>query len=158
MVHRPVLAISDFRSLAEFRYQIRRFVRFSEQAAREAGLEPQHYLFLLAVKGLPQDVRGSVGELAERMQLQHHSTVELVNRLEKQGLVHRKRSPKDRREVLISITAKGEKLVGELAMNHKRHLAQEGPELLQALRKVLGSGAKRSAAKERKTAQKPGDR
>jgi DNA-binding MarR family transcriptional regulator len=144
MIDEHDVGISDYRALAAFRYQIRRFLRFSEETAREAGIEPQQYLVMLAVKGLPEGVRGRVAEIAERLQLQHHSTVELVDRLEKQALVQRKRSPVDRREVLVSITTKGEKLLRELATKHKQQLKQDGPELLQSLRKVLGSSAKKS--------------
>lgn len=127
----------DFRALAEFRYQVRHFLRFSEGAAREAGLEPQHYLMMLAIKGLPAGMRSRVGELAERMQLQHHSTVELVDRLARQKLVQRQRSSDDRREVLVTLTEKGEKLVRQLAMAHKQHLQSEGPKLLKVLRTVV---------------------
>lgn len=136
-------AISEYRALATFRYHIRRFLRFSEEAARKAGIEPQQYLLMLAVKGLPEGVRATVGEVAERLQLQHHSTVELVNRMEKQGLAQRQPSPADRREVLVCITTKGEKLVRRLAAKHQLQLKENGPELLHALRKVLGAGAKR---------------
>src|SRR5690242_18367654 len=94
----------DFRALAEFRYQIRKFLRFSEEAARSAGLEPQQHQLLLAVKGMPDGMRPRIGEIADRLQIQHHSTVELVDRLEKNGFVSRKRSDRDRREVLIALT------------------------------------------------------
>ena len=137
---------SDFLALAEWRYRIRLFLRFSEGAAREAGLEPQHYLFMLALKGLPEGVRARIGELAERLQLQHHSTVELVDRLERNGLVQRKRSPQDRREVLLTLTPRGEKLVRKLARTHKEHLQTEGPALLKALSRIVGSTGKKRQA------------
>jgi len=126
----------DFIGLAEFRYRLRRFLRFSEEAARAAGIQPQQYQFLLAIKGLPEGVRSRIGELAERMQLQHHSTVELVDRLEKQGLVQRRRSAEDRREVLVSLTARGDKLVRELAVRHIDELRTAAPPLITALRRV----------------------
>jgi DNA-binding MarR family transcriptional regulator len=75
------LSLADYQALAEFRYLLRRFLHFSEQEARAAGLEPQQHQMLLAIKGLPADKAASVGELAERLQLQHHSTVELINRM-----------------------------------------------------------------------------
>jgi DNA-binding MarR family transcriptional regulator len=128
----------DYGALAEFRYQIRRFLRFSEEAAREAGVEPQQYQLLLAVKGLPPGARARVGELAERLQIQHHSAVELVDRMEKQGLALRKRSPEDRREVLVALTAKGERLLQELALHHLEELRTAAPELTASLRKVIG--------------------
>ncbi len=136
----------DYIALAEFRFQIRRFLRFSEQAARTAGIEPQQYQFLLAVKGLPESVRPKIGELAERMQLQHHSTVELVDRLEKQGFVQRKRSAEDRREVLISLTSKGEKLLRELAMHHINELRTAAPQLAAALRRLAAKPVARSTS------------
>jgi len=80
------LRLADYEALAELRYQIRRFLHFSEQASRTAGLEPRQHQLLLALKGLPKDTRPRIGELAERLQIQHHSTVELVNRLANGGL------------------------------------------------------------------------
>ena len=88
---------ADFESLAEMRYQIRRYLRFSEEASRAAGLEPRQYQLMLAIKGLPKNVRPRIGELAERLQIQHHSTVELVNRLAAGGYVRRHRAGDDRR-------------------------------------------------------------
>src|SRR5581483_8264797 len=102
---------SDYESLAELRYQIRRFLRFSEQASRKAGLEPRQHQLILALKGLPKGVRPRIGGLAVRLQIQHHSTVELVNRLAARGLVKRQRGGADRREVLLSLTPKGEKIL-----------------------------------------------
>src|SRR4029453_19373862 len=77
----------DFKAMAELRYQIRRFLRFSENAAREAGIEPQQHQLLLAVRGLPGGLKPTIGVLAERMQLQHHSTVELIDRLVDRGFL-----------------------------------------------------------------------
>lgn len=131
------LTLPDYQALAEFRYQIRRFLRFSEQAARSGGLEPRQYQVLLAIKGLPESVRPRVAELAERLQIQHHSTVELANRLAAAGYVKRHRGGDDRREVLLSLTAKGEKVLRQLALHHKEELLTNGPELLRALKRVL---------------------
>src|SRR5512146_1158058 len=97
---------TDYRALAEFRYQIRRFVRFSERAARAAGVEPQQHQLMLAVKGMPEDEQATISNLAERLQIQHHSTVELVDRLVNRSLVTRKRGAEDRRQVLVQLTAK----------------------------------------------------
>ena len=130
----------DYRALAAFRYSIRKFLRFSEEAAREAGIEPQHHQLMLALKGLPDGTRATVGELAERLQIQHHSSVELINRLVEQGLVQRKRSGQDRRQVLISLTARGERMLRELSIHHRRELQASAPELIAALRSVLGGG------------------
>lgn len=127
----------NYRALAEFRYQIRRFLRFSEETARAAGLEPQQYQLLLALKGLPQGVRGRIGEVAERLQIQHHSTVELVDRLARRGLVRRRRGHDDRREVLLDLSAKGDRVLRELALRNREELREMGPGLVSALQKVL---------------------
>lgn len=127
----------DFHALAEFRYQIRRFLHFSETAARAAGVEPQQHQFLLSVKGLPEEVRPTVRNLAERMQVQHHSAVELIDRLEKAGLVLRRRSEMDRREVLVELTAKGERLLRDLSLHHQDELRNSGPALAQSLRRLI---------------------
>jgi len=129
----------DYRALAEFRYQIRRFIRFSERAARAAGLEPQQHQLLLAVKGLPDGSRATIGEVAERLQIQHHSTVELVDRLEKNGYVLRKRAGDDRREVLLQLTTKGDKVLRELSVSHQDELRTAGPALVAALKKMMGN-------------------
>lgn len=136
----------NYRAMAEFRYQIRRFLRFSEQAARAAGLEPQQYQLLLALKGMGDESDHRIGEIAERLQIQHHSTVELVDRLTRRALVRRRRSNADRREVLLDLTAKGEKLLQELALHHRAELRESGPALISALRKALhGAGAGEAA-------------
>jgi DNA-binding MarR family transcriptional regulator len=127
----------DYESLAELRYQIRRFLRFSEDIARAAGLEPHQHQLMLALKGLPQGVRPRVRELAERLQIQHHSTVELVNRLAAGGYVHRERGEKDRREVLLSLTPKGEKILKELSLHHRAELRTQGPILIAALKRGI---------------------
>ena len=98
------LTLSDYESLAELRYQIRCFLSFSEQAARAAGLEPRQHQLMLGLKGLPRGARPTIGELAERLQIQHHSAVELVNRLAATGYLRRTRGGEDRREVLVSLT------------------------------------------------------
>jgi DNA-binding MarR family transcriptional regulator len=134
------LEVNDYRALAALRYQIRKFLRFSEEAAREAGVEPQHHQLMLAIKGLPPGTPATVGELAERLQIQHHSSVELINRLVEQKLVQRTRSSQDRRQVIISLTGRGERLLRELSLHHRRELQARAPELIAALRSILGSG------------------
>jgi DNA-binding MarR family transcriptional regulator len=131
------LAATDYQALAELRYQIRRFLHFSEEAARDAGLEPRQHQLLLALKGLPKGVRPRIGELAERLQIQHHSTVELVNRLAAGGYVRRQRGGEDRREVLLALTLKGERVLRELTLHHKMELRTQGPILLAAMRNVI---------------------
>ena len=126
-----------YESLAELRYQIRRFLHFSEQASRAAGLEPQQHQFMLALKGLPKGTRPRVGELAERLQLKHHSTVELINRLAAAGLVSRHRAENDRRAVLVTLTAKGEKILRTLSLHHRSELRAQGPALIAALKRAI---------------------
>lgn len=148
---KKTLTLDDYQSLAEFRYQIRRYLRFSERAVRNAGLEPRQYQLLLALKGLPANVRPRVGELAEQLQIQHHSAVELLDRLEQSGLVRRKRGTVDRREVLIAITPAGERLIRDLVLHHRAEVSSRGPALIDALQRVL-DGARKSdnPSKQRK--------
>jgi DNA-binding MarR family transcriptional regulator len=129
--------VADYESLAELRHQIRRFLNFSEQAAREAGLEPRQHQLMLTLKGLPAGTRPRIGELAERLRIQHHSAVELVNRLAAGNYVRRHRSSEDRREVLLTLTSKGEKILRELSLHHKAELRMRGPALVAALKRVM---------------------
>ena len=123
----------DYAALAELRYQIRRFLRFSEEASRAAGLEPQQHQLLLALKGLPADRMPTVGTLAERLQLQHHSAVELVDRSVQRGLVRRLRGTADQRQVFIRLTAKGERTLRDLSVHHRDILREAGPGLAEVL-------------------------
>ena len=134
---KKTLALSDYRELAELRYQARRFLHFSKQAAQQLGLEPQQHQLMLALKGLPLGIRPTIGTLAERLQLQHHSTVELVNRLSVGGLVPRHRGGEDRRQVLLALTAKVEKILRELSVGHKAELRTRGPALVSALERAM---------------------
>jgi DNA-binding MarR family transcriptional regulator len=131
------LTLSDYEALAELRYQIRRFLAFSEQAARAAGLEPRQHQLLLGLKGLPAKARPTIGELAERLQIQHHSAVELVNRLSAAGYIRRARAGEDRREVLLSLTPRGEKVLRKLSLHHRAELRSAGPALVKALRRAM---------------------
>ncbi len=135
---RAHLSTSEFQALAEFRYQIRRFLRFSEDQARASGIEPQQHQLLLAIKGLPDGAKPTIGELAARMLIRHHSAVELVNRLADHGAVERVPAEKDHREVLVRLTPKGEKLLHSLSVAHHEELRGAGPELMKTLSKVLG--------------------
>jgi len=148
------LTLSDYQALAEFRYQIRRFLHFSEQVVKKSGLERGQYQLMLAIKGMPSDVRPRIRELANRMQIRHHSAVELVNRLEAGGFVHRTRAQDDRREVLIALTPKGEKVLGELALHHHDELRSSGPELVTALRRVMHEGSDPSLPRSANSAKK----
>lgn len=133
----------EYRALAEFRYRIRVFLNGSEQAARAAGLEPQQYLLLLAVRGLPLGREASIRELAERMQLRHHSVVELVDRLERRLLLRRERSRVDRRQVLVHLTPRGERIILRLAKQRLDELRTAAPALVRALNAIVTpSGAR----------------
>ena len=112
----------DFEVLADFRYQIRKFVRFSEQIARRHGITPRQYLLLLHVKGYPGRDWATIGELAERLQAKHHGVVALVSRCEKQGFVERRRSSEDRRRIEIHLLENGERVLDELARLHRTEL------------------------------------
>lgn len=139
------LTSSDYEALAEFRYRIRRFLHFSERVVKQAGLERGQYQLMLAIKGMREGTRPRIRELAERMQIRHHSAVELVNRLEAGRFVQRSRGRDDRREVLLALTAKGERVLEELALHHQDELRGAGPELVAALRRVMGEGAERAS-------------
>jgi DNA-binding MarR family transcriptional regulator len=132
----------DYAALAEVRYEIRCFLAFSERAARAARIEPQQHQALLAIEGLPGRMSPTVSALAERLQIHHHSAVELINRLEAKGLMRRSHDAQDRREVLLSLTRKGEKLLRGLAAAHQEELQTAGPRLLRALGKIVRAGNK----------------
>ena len=134
------LTLSDYQALAEFRYQIRRYLHFSEQVVKKAGLERGQYQLMLAIKGMPDGVRPRIRELANRMQIRHHSTVELINRLEAGGYVRRERAQDDRREVLLALTPKGERVLSELAMHHHNELRTAAPSLVASLRRLMHGG------------------
>jgi DNA-binding MarR family transcriptional regulator len=131
------LTLADYQALAEFRYQIRKFFHFSEQAVQAAGLERGQYQLMLAIKGMPDGLRPRIRDVANRMHIQHHSAVELINRLEAGGYVHRERAEDDRREVLLVLTPKGEKVLSELALHHHEELRSSAPGLVAALRRVM---------------------
>ncbi len=131
------LSLADYRALAEFRYQIRRFLRFSEDAARSAGIEPQHHQLMLAVKGMPAGKRARVADLAERLQLHHNSVVELVGRLAEKGLVERHRDREDRREVTVRLTRRGQRILKDLTIYHRDELRSTAVALAGAVSKLI---------------------
>ena len=130
------LTLNDYRALAEFRYQIRTFLHFSDRAVEAKGLERGQYQLMLAIKGAPPGERTRIRDVANRMQIQHHSAVELINRLERGGYVERERGLEDRREVFLELTAKGERVLAELALHHHEELKNAAPKLVAALRRV----------------------
>jgi len=127
------MSMTDYRALAELRYQIRRYLRFSEQAARQVGLVPQQHQLLLALKGLPAGRKATISELAERLQIQHHSTVELIDRLVERGLIKRLRDEVDQRRVIIHLTPQGEQILRRLSLLHRHELQLAGPAFVRAL-------------------------
>lgn len=116
------LAKRDFEALAQFRFGIRRYLRFSEETVRQDGLTPQQYQLLLALKGFPGRDWATVRELADRLQLRHHSVVELVNRAQGQGLIERATDPGDGRVVRVLLTRSGERVLGRLSALHRDEL------------------------------------
>lgn len=120
-------------ALAEFRYALRQFFAFSERAADEAGLSPQQYQALLAIKGAPEGSELGIQEIAARLMIRHHSAVELVNRLEKNGFVVRMKSKVDARRVQVRTTPKTERIMDGLAAAHLRELKGIRPVLDQLL-------------------------
>jgi DNA-binding MarR family transcriptional regulator len=125
--------MEGYRQLAEFRYRIRHFLHFSEEAARAAHIEPQQHQLMLAIKGLPEGMRPTVTTLSERLCLRHHSTVELIDRLVERGAAVRRHGTEDRREVLVELTPLGEQLLRKLSLLHQRELRSLGPALIEAL-------------------------
>ncbi len=117
-----MLTKSQFEALSEFRYQLMRFLHFSENAAKELGLTPLQYLSLLHIQGYPGRNWATVGELAERLQMSHHATVALLTRSEKLELVERRKNESDRRKVEVHLTTKGREYLQQLAQQHKTEL------------------------------------
>ncbi len=149
MIDHNDLTLSDYQALAEFRYQLRRFLRFSEQAARQAGLEPRHHQLMLAVKGAPDATSPRIAYLAEQLQIQHHSAVELVDRLARKGLITRKRNGPDRREVHVRLTARGERVLRELTRHTGAELRSAAPALVATLRRLTSRGGSRVPSLQR---------
>jgi DNA-binding MarR family transcriptional regulator len=127
------ITIAEYRALAEFRFQIRRFLRTSEDLARAAGVEPHQHQLLLAIKGLQPDRQPTIGKLAERLQIQHHTAVELVKRTADRGLVRRRQSEDDLRRMLVEITDSGEQVLRSLSLLHRAELLSAEPALTRAL-------------------------
>jgi DNA-binding MarR family transcriptional regulator len=142
----PDLSREQYRDLAEFRRQIRRFLHFSEATAKEHGIEAQQHQLLLAVHGLPEGVKPTIREIADRLFIQHHSAVELINRLEKAGAVARHSGSEDRREVWVRLTPAGRAILRQLALAHRTELERSGPELARTLESILRYLSERAAS------------
>ena len=133
---------AEYQALAQFRFLIRRYLNNSEKAARSVGLEPQQYMGMLALRGLPLGEEPTIRTLAERLQIQHHSAVELVDRMESRGLFRRERSLRDRRQVHVHVTMRGEKLLSRLVRHRIAELQERAPELARALQAVLAAASR----------------
>lgn len=135
-----------YEALAEFRYALRRFLRFSEEVAKTAGVTPQQHQALLAIKGFPGRDRITIGELAERLQILHHSAVGLANRLVAEDYVRRVPGKKDRRQVYLALTRRGETLLDKLTAVHREQLQRVGPQISLLLKSLRGENALGSRA------------
>ena len=131
-----MISNASIKVLADFRHALRRFVSFSADAAREAGVSPQQHQALLALKASSADTEVTVGELASRLCIRHHSAVGLVNRLASRNFVHRVRSADDRRHVHLELTSYGNSLIARLSAAHRDELKRVGPELRRLLREL----------------------
>src|SRR6266436_1774546 len=134
------ITTEEYQALAELRYLIRKFVGEGDAVARAAGLEPQQYLLLLAIRGLPEGEDATIQALADRLALKHHSMVELIDRLELHDYVCRSRSRDDRRRVLVTLLPRGEKLLEQVARHRISELRSSGAALVRAISALLGKG------------------
>ena len=134
------LSTAEYQALAELRYRIRKFLREGDTVASDTGLEPQQYLLLLMIRGIPHGQEATVSNLAERLVLKHHSVVELIDRMETHGYVRRSRSREDRRSVLVSLLPRGAKLLEEVAHHRVGELRASGAALANAIAALLKNG------------------
>jgi len=145
------LDVRHLRRLAEFRYQLRRFLHVSQMAAEQMGLRHQQYQLLQCVGAMPDGMAPTIVNVAKRMLLKHNSAVELVDRAIRQGLLVRLGDEADHRRILLRVTPQGERILASLAEFHTRELEQSGPELVSALNRVLRASRRgRSSKSERR--------
>ena len=151
------LDVQHLRRLAEFRYRLRLFLHVSQTAAEEMGLHAQQYQLLQCVGGMPEGMTPTIAQVAARMLLKHNSAVELVDRCVEQGLLRRSSDDSDHRRILLCVTAQGEHILASLSDFHTRELEQSGPELVNALDRILHPrkrrGERGSRASQRKALQ-----
>ena len=145
---RQAVSDSEYRALSDFRQSIHDYLDFSDRAARLAGLEPRQYQLLLAIKGLPDGTEPTVGTLAARLRVRHHSAVELIDRAESNGYVRRERSG-DGRYVLVQLTALGLRHLERAVAERLEELQSAGPELVTALRRLLRSNDRPRASSKK---------
>jgi DNA-binding MarR family transcriptional regulator len=156
MVMGAEITTDEYRALAELRYRIRHFLREGDAVAQAAGLEPQQYLLLLTIRGLPAGEEATIRTLAERLALKHHSVVELIDRLETHGYVRRSRGRDDRRRVLVSLLPRGERLLEQVARHRIGELRATGHALVRAIGQLLESAPESNHAKLSSKRQKRG--
>jgi len=150
---------NEYRALGELRYHIRKFLQEGDVTARQAGLEPQQYLLLLAIRSLPAGEDSTISVLADRLSLRHHSTVELIDRMEAHGYVKRIRGREDRRQVLVSLQPRGEKLLERVVEQRIIELRANGRALVASISALLESRRRGSKRKpERRGRLEPGTR
>ena len=130
----PRITRAEYETLANLRYTLRQFLRFSEEAAHQAGLTPQQHQALLAIKGFGGANPITIGELAEHLQIRHHSAVGLVDRLVRQDLIARSHSNSDRRQVYLKLAVSGEAVLEQLSGVHKEQLRRTGPHIAALLK------------------------
>jgi DNA-binding MarR family transcriptional regulator len=157
------ITTAEYRALAELRYRIRKFVGEGDAVARASGLEPQQYLLLLALRGLPEGEEATIRALADRLTLKHHSAVELIDRLEMHGYVRRSRSRDDRRRVLVALLPRGEKLLEQVARDRIDELRASGAALVAAISALLENGGpppgkKQSGRSSKRTKERRSER
>jgi DNA-binding MarR family transcriptional regulator len=136
------ITADEYKALAELRYRIRHFVSEGDTVARAVGLEPQQYLLLLAIRGLPEGQEATIRTLAERLALKHHSVVELIDRLETNGYVRRNRGRDDRRRVLVTLLPRGERILEQVAKHRIDELRATGHELVRTIDRLLTKSRK----------------
>jgi DNA-binding MarR family transcriptional regulator len=134
----PEFTTAQFRQLSEMRYQLLKFLHFSQDAADRAGIRPQQHQLLLAVHGMPLNVEPSIANVAQRMLLKHNSAVELVDRTIDLGFLRRTHDLTDHRRILLRLTPEGERLLRSLTEHHVAELEVAGPRLIEFLRLVIG--------------------
>lgn len=144
---------NEYRALGELRYRIRRFLQEGDETAKQSGLEPQQYLLLLALRGLPAGQEATISTLAERLSLRHHSTVELVDRMEAHGYVRRLRGREDRRQVLVTLLPRGEKLLEKVVEQRIIELRNNGRNLVAAIAALLEPRSRSSRKKSMRQAR-----
>jgi DNA-binding MarR family transcriptional regulator len=154
---RDQITPEEYRALAELRYLIRRFLQEGDSTARNAGLEPQQYLLLLAIRGLPTGQQSTIRTLADRLSLRHHSTVELIDRMEAHAYVKRTPGREDRRKVLVHLLPRGEKLLEQVVEKRVIELRCNGHALVDAIRALL-EPPRHPASRLRKKPRKRGKR